>query len=385
MSKIPEGLKCEITPEQAYAPNPVPEIPEGFEFAEFGYPQADVDFGLTADGKPDRNHKFLGPVIIVRRKRFYVSPEEHLLAHEAAVIAGLIKVGQRLSEDDLRNLVTRLRRIDRAKLLAAELCGRDPAGDTLAIAEAKMRGVQERCEMLLKSKNEWMQRAIALSLKEYREIKPHKFVPFGLDTGFGLTHCGECYRVFSADCHHAGESDPAWKCLICGDGEHPEMCAQGEHHAVLLPEPAEAKPRMMHNPASAERWEYGPHAELPACKERGCIPVEEKPRAEVNPKQYPIDERGEIVLRPAVEEKQRWMVEISGDLPVNVQGKAVTRHYLSEYAKGEILFVREVKPITRDEFGGAVTKVGPNQYFHGAYNTLWLKAVMRELGIEVED
>lgn len=37
-SKVPEGLRYEVTPKQAY-PRGIPEIPDGWEFARFGYNQ----------------------------------------------------------------------------------------------------------------------------------------------------------------------------------------------------------------------------------------------------------------------------------------------------------------------------------------------------------
>lgn len=71
-SKIPEGVKCEVTPEQAYWPHPVPSVAEGWEYAGFEIPILyDSDAGWM-DEHGHIIHKTENmptmPRIIVRRK-----------------------------------------------------------------------------------------------------------------------------------------------------------------------------------------------------------------------------------------------------------------------------------------------------------------------------
>lgn len=139
MAKIPEGLSCAVTPEQAY-PNGVPLIPESWEFVRFSnaYSLAKEEFVLLdvngvgapiQPGHPEEKYKHW---IIVRRKpkpkpeplpppSSPWTEEEMNLANEAARIVGFIPADQILSVSDMELIVMRLRAIDRAKLLAAEI------------------------------------------------------------------------------------------------------------------------------------------------------------------------------------------------------------------------------------------------------------------------
>lgn len=136
MAKIPEGLSCPVTPEQAY-PNGVPPIPEGWEFVGFRGPHKDeyhvadtLENGKSTVSISMRDQNY--PRIIVRHKpepkpeplpppSSPWAEEEMSLANQAAWIAGLIPADQALSVSDMHSIVMRLRAIDRAKLLAAEI------------------------------------------------------------------------------------------------------------------------------------------------------------------------------------------------------------------------------------------------------------------------
>ncbi len=66
MSKIPEGLKCEVTPEQAY-PKGIPKTPDGWEFARFEY-----DGGLYMDEATLEPNGSLSGIRVPREARIIV-------------------------------------------------------------------------------------------------------------------------------------------------------------------------------------------------------------------------------------------------------------------------------------------------------------------------
>ncbi len=70
MAKIPEGLKCEVTIEEAYSPFTPPEVPEGWEFVRFSWPTPAESY-LAAKGDVILCLERLStsaPRIIVRKK-----------------------------------------------------------------------------------------------------------------------------------------------------------------------------------------------------------------------------------------------------------------------------------------------------------------------------
>lgn len=72
MSKVPEGLKCEVTPEDAY-PNGVPAIPDGWEFVAFVRAPALYSMALLTNGEVEgistATSMWGRPCIVVRRKQ----------------------------------------------------------------------------------------------------------------------------------------------------------------------------------------------------------------------------------------------------------------------------------------------------------------------------
>lgn len=70
-NNVPEGLKCEVTPEQAYWPYPVPPVPDFADFVDFRMPVNGDDYleeyGRLAT-RGDVYPMAVGPRIIVRRK-----------------------------------------------------------------------------------------------------------------------------------------------------------------------------------------------------------------------------------------------------------------------------------------------------------------------------
>lgn len=69
--KIPEGLSCQVTPEQAY-PKGVPDVPSGWEFVRFGNVLPGNVWLSCPEGHPinlgPEAAATTGPRIIVRRK-----------------------------------------------------------------------------------------------------------------------------------------------------------------------------------------------------------------------------------------------------------------------------------------------------------------------------
>lgn len=129
-SKIPEGLKCEfpISPLEAYSPEPVPEIPNDFEFVGFRLP-AQHELFLMDTGHVDKGSRQWTPRkprIIVRRKpeptkAIIPSKFEESLAIQAATKIGLLATDQCLAPKDMDYIVGRWRAIDKAAILAADI------------------------------------------------------------------------------------------------------------------------------------------------------------------------------------------------------------------------------------------------------------------------